>query len=55
MQGIINTPNAAIFDALAVAVNVGASQLALKYPQVKMLDAFTLSSVRYNCHEITKT
>eukprot|EP00752_Nemacystus_decipiens_P008408 g7518.t1 len=44
LSGIINTPSAAIFDALAVAASFGASQLALKYPQVKILDLFSLSS-----------
>eukprot|EP00752_Nemacystus_decipiens_P008410 g7520.t1 len=39
-----NTTSADFLDSFAVQANFGASQLALKYPQVKILDAFSLTS-----------
>lgn len=44
-QSFINTERAVIFDAIATAANAGAEGLALKYPQVKILDIFTLFEV----------
>lgn len=45
-QGIFGTPNAVILDQVAQALSVGAQGIAAAYPQVRMLDVYTLFAVR---------
>lgn len=45
-QGIFGTPNAVILDQVALALRTGAQGLAATYPQVHILDMYTLFAVR---------
>lgn len=44
-QSVINTESGALLDSVAHAASSGAEALTLKYPQVKIVDLFTLMSV----------
>eukprot|EP00903_Cladosiphon_okamuranus_P016937 g15612.t1 len=44
LAGFNGTETAVLFDSIAYEANLGASLLSLKYPQVKVLDVFALTS-----------
>lgn len=47
-QGVFGTPEAVALDAIAQALSLGAQGIVAKYyPQVRMLDFFTLFAVSH--------